>query len=280
MSCQIRAVSLLVLALVLLAVSFSEASFRRRPLPAGVREAAGAANKFNSRIVGGELSDVSAAPYQISLQNAIGNHVCGGAIIADQWVVTAASCVAGLRTNNMKVVTTTYNDWGDAGWEYSVEQVVPHCNFDKPLYHNDIALIKTHAFFDYDEVTQNITTAELEDLVEGETLTMYGWGSTEIGSDFAWQLRQLDLTYVPTDKCNATYGGTEDLDVGHLCAVGRVGAGACHGDAGGALVDAKGRLVGVGNWGVPCGYGFPDVFVRMSFYDSWIKSTINGCAIS
>ncbi|KAH8278638.1 hypothetical protein KR018_006370 [Drosophila ironensis] len=274
MSCQIRAVPLLIIVLVM--VSSLDASLRNRAFTSRV---ATSANKFSSRIVGGELSEETAAPYQVSLQNSYGNLFCGGCIIHDQWVLTAASCVAGLRKSGVKVVTSTYNNWGMAGWEYEVEEIVPHCNFDKPLYHNDIALIKTKTLFLYDEVTQNITIAPLEDLVAGEKLTMYGWGSTEIGSDFSWELRQLDLTYVLPEKCNSTYGGTGDLDWGHLCAVGRVGAGACHGDAGGALVDGQGRLVGIGNWGVPCGYGFPDVFARISFYYNWIQSTINGCSI-
>ncbi|XP_017046734.1 chymotrypsin-2 [Drosophila ficusphila] len=275
MSCQIRAVALVFF--ILAVISFSSASLRHRELTSDIQTSAG---KFSSRIVGGAESDVLAAPYLVSIQNGYGNHFCGGVIIADQWVVTAASCLAGLRKSNVNVVTTTYNNWGSAGWIYSVEEIIMHCNFDQPLYHNDIALIKTHTLFDYDDVTQNITIAPLEDLVEGETLTMYGYGATETGGDFSWELRQLDLTYVPTEKCNSTYGGTGDLDIGHLCAVGRVGAGACHGDAGGPLVDSKGRLVGIGNWGVPCGYGFPDIFARISFYYSWIISTINGCSFS
>jgi len=67
MSYQTGAVSTLVL--VLLALSFSEASLRRR---AFTSEKSETANKFSSRIVGGEESDVLAAPYLVSLQNAYG----------------------------------------------------------------------------------------------------------------------------------------------------------------------------------------------------------------
>jgi len=67
MSFQIRTVSLVVL--VLLAISFSEASLRRRAVSS---DSAPSAEKFSSRIIGGEVSDVLAAPYLVSLQNGYG----------------------------------------------------------------------------------------------------------------------------------------------------------------------------------------------------------------
>ncbi|EDW81690.1 uncharacterized protein Dwil_GK12198 [Drosophila willistoni] len=273
MSCQIGIVRLLGF-LILLSVSLTQATLRKRALPASAT-----ASRFSSRIVGGETADVATAPYQVSLQNNYGNHFCSGAIIADQWVVTAASCLGGLRKSNIMVVTTTYNDWGGAGWIYDVEDIVTHCHFDQPLYHNDIALIKLKTLIAYDDVTQNITLAGLEELVAGEKLTVTGWGTTTIGGDMEWELQQLEMTYVPRESCNATFGGTQDLAIGHICAVARVGAGSCHGDAGNPIVDSKGRLVGLGNWGVPCGYGFPDVFANIPYFYDWIQATINGCNI-
>ncbi|KAM8704775.1 hypothetical protein ACLKA7_009261 [Drosophila subpalustris] len=234
--------------------------------------------KFNSRIVGGEVAALGAAPYQVSIQNALGNHMCGGVIVHDQYILTAASCVAGMSKNNVKTVMST-NDWAGPAWEYYTEEIIIHCKFDQPLYHNDIALIKMTTKVAYDEVTQNITIAALDDLVEGDKLEMTGWGNTEEDGEYQFDLRKLELTYVPPAKCNSTYGYTKDLDIGHVCAVGKNGAGACYGDHGGPLVDSQGRLVGIGNWGVPCGRGFPDVFARVSFYYDWIQSTIKGCGI-
>ncbi|XP_030559022.1 chymotrypsin-2 [Drosophila novamexicana] len=273
MSYQIGA--LLFLPLLLLSLSSSQASHQRRVFQSVP------ASKFNSnsRIVGGGLAALGSAPYQVSIQNSLGNHMCGGAIIHDQYILTAASCLAGMRKSNVKVVMST-NDWAGPAWEYYVEEIILHCKFDQPLYHNDIALIKMQTLVAYDEVTQNITIAALDDLVAGDKLKMTGWGSTSESGEYEFDLRELEVTYVPTANCNSTYGHTSDLDIGHLCAVGRVGAGACHGDHGGPLVDSQGRLVGIGNWGVPCGRGFPDVFARVSFYYDWIQSTINGCGIT
>ncbi|XP_039970447.1 chymotrypsin-2-like [Bactrocera tryoni] len=244
----------------------------RNTRPTEASAAAGA----TGRIVGGQEAIAASSPWQVSIQNLYGNHFCGGAIIHDRFVVTAASCVSGLQKSWIMVVTST-NDWMGEAWWYAVSAIHVHCNFDKPLYHNDIALLELATLIAYDDKTQNITIADEDELVEGETLTMTGWGSSVEGGAYPNALQQLSVQYLPYEKCRSAYGGSEDVDMGHLCTTSPVGQGACHGDTGGPLVNAKGQLVGVGNWGIPCGRGFPDVFAKMSYHADWIRSTINGC---
>jgi secreted trypsin-like serine protease len=43
------------------------------------------------RIVGGEKTDIKQHPWQVALT--IGRSLCGGSIIAQKWVLTAAHCV-------------------------------------------------------------------------------------------------------------------------------------------------------------------------------------------
>ena len=50
------------------------------------------------RIVGGSNADISDYPWQVSLQRRSGSgwyHICGGSIIDNRWIVTAAHCVDG-----------------------------------------------------------------------------------------------------------------------------------------------------------------------------------------
>ncbi|KAH8288740.1 hypothetical protein KR054_009160 [Drosophila jambulina] len=230
------------------------------------------------RIAGGNTASEGSWPWIGSIQNVYSYHLCGCSIIDKRWVLTAASCVSGLRARNLIVVTGTNNWWSLTASYYQVDQIHVHCNFDKPLYHNDIALLHLSEDIVYDEVTQNITLADIDELTMGETLSFAGWGSPEAMGTYEQYLRESSGVYVPVDECIKLLGDTEDVDLGHVCVQMEAGKGACHGDTGGPLIDSQQRLVGLGNWGVPCGRGHPDVYARVPFYHDWIRTTMNGCS--
>ncbi|KAH8243043.1 hypothetical protein KR032_003856 [Drosophila birchii] len=232
------------------------------------------------RITGGNTASEGSWPWITSIQNVYSYHLCGGCIIDERWILTAASCVSGLRARNLFVVTGTIDWWNLTASYYLVDQIHVHCNFDKPLYHNDIALLHLSEDIVYDEVTKNITLADIDDLQVGETLSFAGWGSSEAMGTYDRYLRESSGTYVPVEECRNRLDNTEDVDLGHVCVQMEAGKGACHGDNGGPLIDSQQRLVGLGNWGVPCGRGHPDVYARTAFYHDWIRTTMNGCTIA
>ncbi|XP_020813942.1 chymotrypsin-2 [Drosophila serrata] len=275
------------LLILLLVVASSEAMrMRGEPMPglANVNRHRNGQEATNSqpqgRITGGNTASEGSWPWIASIQNVYSYHLCGGSIIDKRWILTAASCVTALRARNLLVVTGTNDWWSLSASYYLVDQIHVHCNFDKPLYHNDIALLHLAEDIVYDEVTQNITLADIDELDVGETLTFAGWGSTEAMGTYDRYLKESSGTYVSVEECSNLLGNTDEVDLGHVCVQMPVGKGACHGDTGGPLIDSQQRLVGLGNWGVPCGLGHPDVYARTAFYHDWIRTTMNGCTIA
>ncbi|KAH8383592.1 hypothetical protein KR009_009533 [Drosophila setifemur] len=227
----------------------------------------------DQRIIGGEAAADGFAPYQISLQGLSGAHSCGGAIVSDRWVLTAAHCVVNANIQWLVVVTGT-NKYTQPGGRYFLEAIHIHCNYDNPEMHNDIALLHLKEPIVWDERTQPIPLP-LVPMQPGDEVILTGWGSTILWGATPIDLQVLHLQYVPHSECHEALSSDPDHDVGHICTFTRRGEGACHGDSGGPLI-SNGYLVGLVNWGWPCATGVPDVHANVLFYRDWIRLVMSG----
>ncbi|XP_017775823.1 PREDICTED: transmembrane protease serine 11D-like [Nicrophorus vespilloides] len=224
-----------------------------------------AAVNAEHRIVGGFDAEEGAFPYQVSLRR--GNfHFCGGSILNENWVLSAAHCVVGKSPENMSVVVGT-NSLSEGGDWYDIEQFIPHSLYSPYSVKNDIALVRLKEPIEFSDKVKPINLPN-EDTNE-EDLILSGWGTTTYPGNSPDKLQTINLRSISNVKC-AIEHAKNDVFATNICTLTKKGEGACHGDSGGPLVHED-YQVGVVSWGIPCAKGKPDVFTRVYGYLDWIK---------
>ncbi|KXF79759.1 S1 family serine peptidase [Enterovibrio coralii] len=252
------------------------------------------------RIVGGSLISISDAPWQVFLRGVRGNTTisCGGSIIADNFILTAAHCLYRLEDFTFTVYA------GSAYWPNGTALPVTgrylHPNYDDNTLDNDIALLRisgtlpstARSILLVDEANQIAFNNEAANGT-ADNLFVSGWGSTsQDGSGDTDDLMGVLMTGVPDNQCSWLIDGFGNYvpalgDI-TICANSTSNEGTCTGDSGGPLVwqdpshagdtDLGARLIGIVSYGLAreCGNtGSPDGFAEVSHYLTWIAQTMD-----
>uniref|UniRef100_A0A182KA36 Peptidase S1 domain-containing protein n=1 Tax=Anopheles christyi TaxID=43041 RepID=A0A182KA36_9DIPT len=227
-------------------------------------------DNYVNRVVGGEVAKNGSAPYQVSLQLSGHGHNCGGSLLNNRWVLTAAHCLVGYKPSDMQVLVGT-NSLKEGGQLYKPDRLFHH-NYVSPQFNNDIGLIRLAETVQFSELVQSIEYSE-KAVPANVTVRLTGWGRTSADGSVPTLLQSLNVVTLTNEDCKAKSLYPEHVDVGHVCTLTRSGEGACNGDSGGPLVYEE-KLVGVVNFGIPCGLGYPDGFARVSYYHDWIRTTM------
>ncbi|XP_017855574.1 PREDICTED: chymotrypsin-1 [Drosophila arizonae] len=234
------------------------------------------------RVVGGyDVPDDEYVPYQVSMQfltkSGKMRHFCGGSLIAPNRVLTAAHCVNGQNASRISVVAGIRDLNDDSGQRAQVQSYEMNENYEE-LVTSDIAILKIDPPFEIDDKRVSTIDVSSSDLVGADQEVMLtGWGSvfhfgTGPFSKYPTILQKLSYKTLDNAKCKETMTQLTDTEI---CALERFGKGACNGDSGGPLVMANGdslKQVGVVSYGTAfCASNSPDVYTRVSMFNTWIK---------
>ena len=266
------------LVLCLLALSFSTQAQKKK-------------KNDDLHITGGSKIDITETPYQVSIHRN-GSHICGGSIINDRYVLTAAHCVAGVAQAQLTVNAgmTLQNSPGPNRQQFTVARIVSHPSYNhgSQNFDYDYAVIEINGRFTFNSSVQPIRLSN--GLGGAETI-----GNTVRASGRGWSVpnnfngsNELRAVNVPIIS-NAT-ASTQLLNVipfhppitSRMIATDAVSSnrqGICLGDSGGPLVYKQPGQpdiqIGISSWvvsGCNGGSNSPSMYARVSTVIGWINS--------
>ncbi|KAG8235395.1 hypothetical protein J437_LFUL009254 [Ladona fulva] len=224
------------------------------------------------RIYGGELVIGRQFPGQISVQY-IQGHKCGGSIVNENYIVTAAHCVE-YSLEDLSVLSGT-NSLVNGGIRHNVTEIHVHEGYNvSDSWINDIAVLKVDPPFVFDNNTAAVALPQQGQVTpEGSIGTLVGWGWTE--DELPDDLRMVNVQVINYEECNRQF---EELNPTvypeMICSSTEGKKGSGSGDSGGPLYVNR-QVVGISSWvTVSAMESFPDVLIRVSAYVDWINSKV------
>ncbi|KAJ2507014.1 hypothetical protein IWW47_001305 [Coemansia sp. RSA 2052] len=240
------------------------------------------------RILGGSEAKKSDYPFVVYLYNGGLKTFCGGSIISDTWILTAAHCIKTATANDISVFIGQGTYSIDPSKAAKVAELHNHPQYNDQTMVNDISLLKLASpITNKDAGTIEIDTTNVGD---GVAVSALGWGFTSAsGSTPSQQLKKGDFNTLSRAQCSQKDTKFDGNNGPRICVAGDTGTDTCPGDSGGPLIRKVGGnnvLVGITSFGTAgpgqqitasCGgKGMVSLFTHPNYFMSFIKSTTGG----
>ncbi|XP_048488121.1 trypsin, alkaline B-like [Plutella xylostella] len=242
--------------------------------------AASAAVPKTNRIVGGQITSIEEHPSIVQLDylgqlSGTWAQICGGTILNQDFVVSAAHCTDnnGAANHRVRAGSAIRNSGGQLVY---VSYYRNHPDYGKKEdFDCDITLIRLAKRLTFGASVQpapiNAAGSEIPD---GTAVVHAGWGDMEQGAMTpSLYLRDVTVYTINHAECVYRYEDYETHVTDNMICVGILDVGGketCQGDSGGPLY-LNGILVGIVSWASGCADPYyPGVKTKVSAFTNWI----------
>ncbi|KFO35037.1 coagulation factor X [Fukomys damarensis] len=233
------------------------------------------------RIVGGQSCGEGECPWQALLVNEDNNGFCGGTILSEYYVLTAAHCLHQARRFTVRVGERDTEQEEGNEMTHEVEVVIKHNKFNTDTYDCDIAVLKLKTPITF---RMNVAPACLpqKDWAEAVLMTqktgiVSGFGRIHEKGRQSSTLKSLEVPYVDRNTCKLSTGFSITQNM--FCA----GYDAkledtCQGDSGGphvTLFKNTYYVTGIVSWGEGCARkGKFGIYTKVTNFIKWIEKSM------
>jgi len=244
---------------------------------------------MSAQIVGGDAASECEWKWQVGLVSSSKPRLpfCGGMLISDEWVMTAAHCIDG---SDFYVTIGDYTPKSPSNYvqKILVTEKYTHPSYKSPLgMSNDIAMVKLSSPARLDGCAGIVCLPDEGDemVPAGTECWITGWGTLSSGGSQPDVLQEVAVDIISNSDCVNKFGYTSSqIDDSMICAQGRNSSGgvtdACQGDSGGPLVCNNAgtwTIYGATSWGRGCaGARYPGIWSSVTYNLDWVNSVMSG----
>jgi len=240
------------------------------------------------RIVNGQEAPKNAYPFmaammRVSSYSNTPRQFCGGSLIDESHVLTAAHCIEGFSASDVKTLRVYLGahdiKFGSRS-EHRVIRIIKHKDFDPKTLVNDIAILTLETPATISNTIKTVCLPSVDYNYVNKQVTVAGWGALSEGGQQPSALREVEVKVWSNSDCGAKYNNRIPGRImeSMICAA-NPNKDSCSGDSGGPLYMKQSGFcvqLGIVSWGIGCARpDSPGVYTRVTKMMDWIRRIQN-----
>ncbi|XP_063914561.1 brachyurin-like [Zophobas morio] len=237
-----------------------------------------ATRKLSPRIIGGQEANAGQFPSAAAIyaSTPTGTYFCGGTLVSNQFVLTAAHCITGGTAFQIRLGSNTLTDIDPNRLLVTTSVYFTHPAYNPDTLEADVGLIKFHLPIEFTDYIQPVYLPTVDQADNMGNLAI-GWGSVNDETpSLSNTLNYVSVTSVSNTECQLSY--SNPILATMVCVIGNYNEGACRGDSGSPLLTVLNHhhwIVGVASFISTdgCETSDPSGYTRIFPYIDWVRTT-------